>query len=390
MTNSVKFYWNGFRLNGDKALCKCSYSLDNHRDYKECVSIYADGCRLPRDLFEVVNETDYYTDYFDSDHATLTPGHPLYKYVRFAAVKAQIRNLKSHIQYVTKRLQTNPVYAKHYDDAYLKQRVDELAALEAMEDPGQPTEDDLKRIAELRLEAENARIAAKQEAEQKARESMQARKNAGRHFINDVAKKYPIRDGEPVVTINWSEHPAFYSWDDGELKLSVAAAEIILTHFDKEVHADQDRGYDKTSFTIEYVNEAGEMDTYEGRYDLGDNDGGMIEHIRAFGSRYMKMGRFGNNNPSDEDKEMGKAIVAFADMLAGYVNTKYYRVEVRYFSKLGYAKANTTIVFEAEKPRGVSLYSKKESVVVSYFEDPVEAEDYRQRMLREFKGGESA
>ena len=126
-----------------------------------------------------------------------------------------------------------------------------------------------------------------------------------------------------MVTINWSEHPAFYSWEDNELKLSVAAAEIILTHFDKEVHEDQERGYCKTSFTIEYVNEDGETDSYEGRYDLGDNDGGMIAHIRFFGNSYMTKGRYGNGQPSDEDKAIGEEILRFADMLAGYANTVF-------------------------------------------------------------------
>lgn len=398
MTNSVKFYWNGLRLNGEKALYKCSYSLDNHRDHKECVTLYADHCRLPRDLFEVVNETDIYTDYFDSDHATLTPDHPLYKYARFAAVKAEIRSLKSYIKHKLAYMEKNPAFAARYNYAdEVNRSMKQLAALEAIEDPGQPGEDDLKRIAELRLEAENARIAAQQEAKQKAREAMLARKNAGRHYINDVAKKYPIRDGEPVVTINWSEHPAFYSWDDGELKLSVAAAEIILTHFDKEVHAEQDRGYDKTSFTIEYVNEDGEQDTYEGRYDLGDNDGGMIEHIRAFGSRYMKMGRFGNNNPSDEDKEIGKAIVEFAEMLQKYAAVegpqKFYMVEVVYWPSVEMVKSNTFIAIAGEKPQATTVKDGDAFVHRVYFEDPVEAEDYRQRMMADYsqvmdKGGD--
>ena len=96
MTNSIKFYYNGLRLNGEKSLVKCSYSLgDNY------VNIYADGySHLPRDLFDVVNETDLYTDYFDNDHASLCPDHPLYKYARYAAAKAELRHLPRHIKYL--------------------------------------------------------------------------------------------------------------------------------------------------------------------------------------------------------------------------------------------------------------------------------------------------
>lgn len=321
MTNSIKFFWNGIRINGEKSLNKCCYSLDNHRDHAECVSIYADryGSVLPRDLFEVHNETDSYTDYFDSDHATLTPEHPLYKYARYAAVKYELHYLKSAIKRMQKNIETDPFYTRDgYYIADLNGKMKRQAELEAIEDPGQPTDEDLAKVHQMKQEAENARIAAEHEAQLKAREERIRKQNEGKAFIEKVASEHPIKEGEPVVTINWSENPAFYSWNDNKLKLSVAAAEIILTHFDKEVHAEEDRGYDKTSFTIEYVNEDGEQDTYEGRYDLGDDDGGMIQHIRSFGEFYLKKGNFGNGHPTEEDKALGKEIIAFADMLEGY------------------------------------------------------------------------
>ena len=47
------------------------------------MSIYArDYADLPRDLFEVKNDSDSYTDYFENDRAYLTPAHPLYMYFR--------------------------------------------------------------------------------------------------------------------------------------------------------------------------------------------------------------------------------------------------------------------------------------------------------------------
>ena len=321
MTESIKFYYNGIRVNGEKKLIKLYYSLDNNADHAPSVSLdVADySGSLPRDLFEVYNDTDIYTDYFDSDHAYLTPEHPLYKYARFAAEKAKIRELKSRIAYLEKAMVERPSF--YCKDDFYKVEVENckvnLAELERHKDPGHPTAEDLEEVHQRNAEAENARIAARQEEAQKAREHTIACKNLGRLYIEDIARKHPIKEGEPVVTINWSENPAFYSWEDGELKLSVAAAEIILTHFDKEVHAEKDRGYDKTSFTIEFVNEDGEQDTYEGRYDLGDDDGGMIEHIRSFGRYYQEKGRFGQG-PSEEDLEMGGEIVAIADMLERY------------------------------------------------------------------------
>ena len=80
--------------------------------------------------------------------------------------------------------------------------------------------------------------------------------------------------------------PCDWRAEDGELVLSVAAAEIILKHYDEQRAAENAAndcgGYDKTKFLIHYTDETGKSGTYEGRYDLGDNDGGLIAHIRSF------------------------------------------------------------------------------------------------------------
>ena len=57
---------------------------------------------------------------------------------------------------------------------------------------------------------------------------------------------------------------------------SVPAAEIILRTLDERRAGVI--GYEKTAFVVEYPE-----GRYEGRYDLGDGDGGLIEHIRQFG-----------------------------------------------------------------------------------------------------------
>lgn len=164
--------------------------------------------------------------------------------------------------------------------------------------------------------AEAAIVPADETAEQQAeREAVEAEITEGRRYIEDVAAAHPIAEGAPVVTIRWSEHPAFYSWEDDALKLSIAAAEIILKHYDEqraEQNAAEGRGgYDKTKFLIEYADTDGERSTYEGRYDLGDNDGGLIAHIRAFGESHRKPGYF-------HDEEAAREICALADLLESY------------------------------------------------------------------------
>lgn len=91
---SIRFFWNGIKVNGGK-LIRCFYFTDSRSD---SVTISArDYDHLPRDLFTVKNETDLYTDYFDSDSATLTPEHPLYKYARAAALKSAMRGEPEYI-----------------------------------------------------------------------------------------------------------------------------------------------------------------------------------------------------------------------------------------------------------------------------------------------------
>lgn len=255
-TQSIKFFWNGIKVNGGK-LIKCSYSLDNRHDGQEGVTIYARDYsgHLPGDLFRVQNDTDLYSDYHDTDRAELFPGHPLYPYARAAAIKSELRNEKYY------RAETcDTIRQEHLKRLWkYKQELETLPTIH-------PTTADVEAVHALNLAAETARIAAEKEKEQKEREAVLCAQINGRHYIEEIAAAHPIQEGAPVVTIDWSEHPAFYSWEDGELKLSVAAAEIVLRHFDEERAqknaAEGHGGYDKTSFAIEYTADDGERHTY--------------------------------------------------------------------------------------------------------------------------------
>lgn len=283
MTENIKFYWNGIKVDGGK-LTKCYFWTD---DKTGAVTISArDYDHLPRDLFDVKNETDLYTDYFDDDRATLDPSHPLHKYAAFAAYKAKIHDAQRQVDFYERRaekLSYDPRRAASYKQyaAEARQRLQEIPA---MQDPGQPTALDLAQIHQAAQEAENARREAERQKELADRERVLNERNEGRRYIESVAAGHPITEGAPVVLIHWSEHPAFYSWDDDELELSMAAAEIILAHYDAEAAADDSIGYYKTKFSITWTDpETGEESSYNaGRYDLGDNEGGLVNHIRAY------------------------------------------------------------------------------------------------------------
>lgn len=330
-TTSIKFFYNGIKLNGENKLLKCFYSIDNSTaESGPCVTIYArDYSDLPRDVFPVENDTDIYTDYFDNDRATLTPAHPLYKYARAAAIKADLRDSVPYLEKLERTLNSGKLAPWQNADALKidadsrRAKVEQYRAELEQLPKTHPTAADLAEIDAMKTAAENARRAREQAEQLEAREKTLRQRAEGRAYIEGIAQQHPITEGAPYVEIPFSENPAFYAFNDQNsktsepLRLSVAAAEIVLKHFDEQAAA-EDRGYDKTDFVIHYTGDDGEPSTYSGRYDLGDNDGGMIAHIRSFGEFLRDKGNFGNGNPSDEDKETGAALVEFAAMLEGY------------------------------------------------------------------------
>ena len=313
--NHIKFYYNGLKVDGGD-LVKVYYYIRENQTI--CISA-RDYDNLPRDLFEVENNSDYYTDYFDNDSAEVAPDHPLYKYIRYNAIKARIKDAERAIKYNEKEMKRGEVWR-----GFLASRQENINSAQATIekykneiDPGQPTAEDLEKINRARQEAENKRREEERAAELAERERVLAAKCNGRHYIEEVAAQHPITEGAPVVLIHWSEHPAFYSWEDDELRLSLAAADIVLEHYDTERATENALngcgGYDKTKFTIYYNDpDNGESSTYQGRYDLGDNEHGLIKHIRSFGEWYLTHDQFGHEK---EQPETENDITRFADYL---------------------------------------------------------------------------
>lgn len=83
----------------------------------------------------------------------------------------------------------------------------------------------------------------------------------------------------PVVTIPFSESNDIKNGT----KMPLYKADEFLEKLDMQV--DKNEGYYKTDFQIDYIFH-GEPDTYTGRYDLGDRDGGLINHIKSYMEYY--------------------------------------------------------------------------------------------------------
>ena len=95
---------------------------------------------------------------------------------------------------------------------------------------------------------------------------------------------------EPIVTIKWSESSAFR---DGET-LSLRVAENLFAAYDEgqRILRETDENlpvgyYHKTAFAI-VTDDGKELSRYEGRYDLGDGDGGLLEHIYGVQTAFLQ------------------------------------------------------------------------------------------------------
>lgn len=181
---------------------------------------------------------------------------------------------------------------------------------------------------------------AQREAERKAREEkeQQDRAAAAEYFAALTEEARQIienaeepADGAPYVLIEWSESPVInrlnIEAEDGNgRKLSIKAADELFNLLDSRQNSDREKfdflgGYDKTKFTIHFTNDAGEPDTYEGRQDFGDGDGGIIEHIKAFAASYKSYTEKKPGDPADEEIRAG--LMKFAQKLESYARPVY-------------------------------------------------------------------
>ena len=90
------------------------------------------------------------------------------------------------------------------------------------------------------------------------------------------------------LTIEFSEHPAFYdrNGNDRYCNISFALANRLIETLDQKQHEERDKSdvglyYYKTNFKINAVIN-GEEFNYSGRYDIGDGVGDLITHIQRY------------------------------------------------------------------------------------------------------------
>lgn len=138
---------------------------------------------------------------------------------------------------------------------------------------------DLEKFKEIEDKVANG------ESEKLQKEFLKNNENNQSMSIPKPEKALP---GEPIVTVRFSEHPEL---SEG-MKFPISQANRLFAELDKKQRSDRELyensgWYHKTDFTVEYsIN--GEKNTYEGRYDIGDGDGSLTEHIKSYAQYMLK------------------------------------------------------------------------------------------------------
>ncbi len=93
----LKFFWNGIK-GADGKLQRAFYSVGQLVNAPEgTITIYAKDGRFNAEVrqhFEVLNDSDSMTDYFEDDRIRVSPDHPLYAQVGGGALLALRRSLE--------------------------------------------------------------------------------------------------------------------------------------------------------------------------------------------------------------------------------------------------------------------------------------------------------
>ena len=118
--------------------------------------------------------------------------------------------------------------------------------------------------------------------------------------------------GEPTVTIIWSENGKLR---DGET-MPLSRANTLFEALDAQ---NKDTpGYDKTKFRLDFTLD-GKPEQYEGRQDLGDGEGSLIDHIEKFNAYYLNNEEWQNQLLQSEGREAMEADHATREFLVNEV-----------------------------------------------------------------------
>lgn len=181
---------------------------------------------------------------------------------------------------------------------------------------------DATRTQEALEASQKAAEAKKAEEERKEEEERKTARETTAKVVEGAIALYtamhPLQEGVTTyAVIGSSEMRGLPGCSGDSLKVSIKAADKILGTLDIWQHAIRETSefygwYHKTNFTINYIDENGEEASYSGRYDIGDGEGGLLNHIRNFGEWHRTHEEFGKvKETPDETND----ILEFVKML---------------------------------------------------------------------------
>ena len=120
MRDTVKFIWNGMKVNGE--LYKASYSKGPYTKEsglpEGTITMYMKGYKSTPQIegVEVINDSDVMTDYFEEDTVRIYPDSRYYEEARKACKAANIHDAKQAVKWAEKNLarKTGTVYEEFY------------------------------------------------------------------------------------------------------------------------------------------------------------------------------------------------------------------------------------------------------------------------------------
>ena len=257
--------------------------------------------------------------HFRGERISISPEHPLYRFFRWSAHQVKYHMAMIIWYWLGERIEQEPSNADFYEER--RQGIWPVVKnVFRTPDCGQPTIEDLTMTRRWN-DSYGSSIGSfcgflDQLDIQKHRQRLQ---RDGALVVKRLMDQFPIQPDAPFVVIEDSEYPAFSSWQYGELRLSVSAADAVLRHYDAAAFEDCD--FCVTNLAIHY-RENGSANVQRLHFYLGNQNGCLTEYLRAYG-RWL----IDENNRDPDNVINGIELISLAGLLSEYMAPAIIKVE---------------------------------------------------------------
>ena len=294
---SLKFYWNGLKINDGKLMNVIYNMPGTFLDVGTLPVLpitmhkYDYGVDYPAELFDSFGDTAYVADQVQID-----TDNPLYPFARMSLMKLMIHRFKQYIKHPV----ADDVDSVKSNIALLEAEIKKLGNK-------QPTLSILHKTVQY-MDGVRAAYKAKKEAMEREEEARARAKNLrvktyAERLMAKLKSLYPIKKGEPWVEFPWSESSGI----GGGEKMSLIAAEKFLPRMDKNFNVvyGKNHGYDKTEFIVHFEDKNGNLIDYEDRYDIGCERRTLLESMMPIMDEYYE------HHEEEEGRTMYKLFMDF-------------------------------------------------------------------------------